>query len=343
VNDTNDARFDSDYHAPVMVREVCEQLLGPRDDDEAAPSSPPRILDGTLGGGGHSAALLERGADVTGLDRDPNAIAEAGKRLERFAVSGTFRTFNTNFAEPPNVPLLYDGILLDLGVSSHQFDDETRGFSFREGAPLDMRMSGTSIGGTSADLSGTATEGATAAEWLNTSDESELAAAFREYADERKAGAIARQIVYRRANRPFATSDDLVGAIRAVHGPRSGPPEFARIFQAVRIAVNDELGGLARALPVLRDRLAPSGVIAVITYHSGEDRLVKHTFREWSISCTCPPRQPVCTCGGDNALGAVVTRKAIVAAADEILRNARARSAKLRAWRRRVPRPHSGA
>jgi 16S rRNA (cytosine1402-N4)-methyltransferase len=339
VNDLHDARFDSDYHAPVMVREVCEQLLGARDQDDAPPQSPPRILDGTLGGGGHSAALLELGADVTGLDRDPNAIAEAGKRLAAFAADGRFRAVETNYAEPPSSPHLYDGILLDLGVSSHQFDDEARGFSFREGAPLDMRM-GVRVQTDAA--SGSRVDTGTAADWLNYADESELSTAFREYADERKAGHLARQIIHRRASRPFATSDDLVGAIRAVHGPRSGPPEFARIFQAVRIAVNDEIGGLARALPVLRDRLAPSGVIAVITYHSGEDRLVKHTFREWSVSCTCPPRQPVCVCGGDNALGAVVTRKAIVAAADEILRNARARSAKLRAWRRRRS-PRSGA
>jgi 16S rRNA (cytosine1402-N4)-methyltransferase len=306
-----------------MVAEVCELLLGETGDRGPAL----RILDGTLGGGGHSAAFLERGADVTGLDRDPTAIAEAGQRLATFAAAGRFRAVQTNYANPPSSPHLYDGILLDLGVSSHQFDDLGRGFSFREGSALDMKM------GDDAEL--------TAAEWLNGTDEFELIRVFKDYADERKAGRLAREIERRRANRPFAISDDLVGAIRAVLGPRSGPPEFARIFQAVRIAVNDEIGGLARALPLLRDRLAPSGVIAVITYHSGEDRLVKHTFREWSVACTCPPRQLRCTCGGDNALGAVVTRRAIVAAADEILRNARARSAKLRAWRRRPK--HTGA
>jgi 16S rRNA (cytosine1402-N4)-methyltransferase len=118
-----------------------------------------------------------------------------------------------------------------------------------------------------------------------------------------------------------------------VHGPRSGPPEFARLFQAVRIAVNDELGGLARGLVTLRDRLEPGGVMAVITYHSGEDRLVKHSFRDWSTTCTCPPRQPICTCGGVSR-GEVLTRRAITASEGEIAVNARARSAHLRVWRK---------
>jgi len=123
-----------------------------------------------------------------------------------------------------------------------------------------------------------------------------------------------------------------VGAIRAVLGPRSGGAEFARLFQAVRIAVNDELPGLTRALPVLRDRLVPGGVLAVIAYHSGEDRIVKNAFRDWSAECVCPPRQPVCTCRG-TALGTTITRRALIASADEIIRNPRARSARLRAWR----------
>ncbi len=331
-----DSRFDSAYHAPVMVDEVLRVLLGrdgqpaaarPTDDRPAGaqPSDarPMRVLDCTLGGGGHSAALLEAGADVTGVDRDASAIAAAGERLKTYADAGRFRAVHANYADyavsdADREP--FDAILLDLGVSSHQFDDPSRGFSFREGAPLDMRMGAAPL---------------TAAEWLNESSEDELASALRDYGDERRAARMAAEIVRRRGNRAFAVSDDLVGVIRAVLGPRSGPPDFARIFQAVRIAVNDELEGLAQALPALRDRLAPSGVIGVITYHSGEDRLVKHTFRDWSRSCICPPRQPVCTCGGNTALGDVVTRKAIAAAADEIVRNARARSARLRAFRRR--------
>ncbi|HEY9479849.1 MAG TPA: 16S rRNA (cytosine(1402)-N(4))-methyltransferase, partial [Gemmatimonadaceae bacterium] len=146
------------------------------------------------------------------------------------------------------------------------------------------------------------------------------------------AGRLAREIVRRRATRPFRTSDDLVGAIRATLGPRSGPSEFARLFQAVRIAVNRELDVLAAALPALRGHLVESGVIVVISYHSGEDRLVKHAFREWSTACTCPPRQPLCTCGG-RALGETLTRKSVTASVEEIETNPRARSARLRAWR----------
>ena len=132
---------------------------------------------------------------------------------------------------------------------------------------------------------------------------------------------------------PFATSDDLVRAIRGALGPRTGPADFARLFQAMRIAVNDEIEGLGRALPMLRDRLAPGGTLAVITYHSGEDRLVKHAFREWSSECVCPPRQPVCTCRG-HSLGKTLTRRAVVPTDAEIARNPRSRSAKLRAWRK---------
>jgi 16S rRNA (cytosine1402-N4)-methyltransferase len=260
---------------------------------------------------------------VTAFDRDPQAIAAARTRLAAWEARGVFRAVEANFTDPAALDALgdarVDGILLDLGVSSHQLDDETRGFSFREGAPLDMRM------GADAPLG--------AAEWLAECDERELARVFREYADEPRAGRLAREIVRRRANRPFRTSDDLVGAIRATLGARSGPADFARLFQAVRIAVNDELAGLERALPLLRDRLAPGGVIAVISYHSGEDRLVKHAFREWSAACICPPKQPVCTCRG-HPLGETLTRKAVTAGALEIASNPRARSARLRAWRK---------
>jgi 16S rRNA (cytosine1402-N4)-methyltransferase len=229
-----------------------------------------------------------------------------------------------NFAEIDQIAALegcrFDGILLDLGVSSHQLDDAERGFSFREGAPLDMRMAGEE-------------GGMTAAEWLESAPESELALAFREYADEPRAMRLGREIVRRRARKPLLTSDDLVGAIRGALGARTGPADFARLFQAVRIATNDELSSLERALPDLRDRLDPGGVMAAISYHSGEDRLVKHAMREWSAECICPPRQPVCTCRC-RPLGKTLTRRAITAAADETNRNARARSARLRAWQR---------
>src|SRR6185295_14545962 len=136
---------------------------------------------------------------------------------------------------------------------------------------------------------------------------------------------LSHEIVRRRDNKRFETSDDLVGAIRAVLGSRSGAAEFARLFQALRIAVNDELPGLERALPVLRDRLTPAGTLVVIAYHSGEDRIVKNAFREWSASCICPPKHPMCACRG-HALGTTITRRALVASDDEILQNPRARS-----------------
>jgi 16S rRNA (cytosine1402-N4)-methyltransferase len=292
------------------------------------------VLDGTLGGGGHSLALLESGADVTGLDHDPDAIAAARARLVAYESQGRFRAIQSNFADIEHVPELaavrFDAIVLDLGVSSHQFDDETRGFSFREGAVLDMRMVGRPK---TEDRRPTAVNAvSTAADLLNSSSEHELVATFKDFGDEPKAGRLAREVVRRRGNRPFVTSDDFVGAIRAVLGPRSGPGDFARLFQALRIAVNGELDSLARALPVLRDRLAPAGVLAVIAYHSGEDRIVKHAFREWSLSCICPPKQIVCSCRG-RPLGELLTRKAVTAAPDEIARNTRARSAHLRAWR----------
>jgi 16S rRNA (cytosine1402-N4)-methyltransferase len=311
------APWGTDYHSPALAEEVVALLRG------AA-----LVLDGTLGGGGHSAALLESGVErVIGIDRDPDALAAATARLAADAARGRFSAHQGNYAAIDAIPaiadLRFDGILLDLGISSHQIDDASRGFSFREGAPLDMRMGGTGDGAPSAG------------ELLDESAEPELMRIFREYGDEPRAGRLAREIVRRRATRPFATSDDLVGAIRGALGARTGPSDFARLFQAVRIAVNDELAGLAEALPSLRDRLAAGGTFAVIAYHSGEDRLVKHAFREWSAACICPPRLPVCACGGDHALGETITRRAIVASADEVARNARARSAKLRAWRAR--------
>ena len=300
------------YHIPVLAAEVAALLAGAR-----------AVLDGTLGGGGHSRLLLAQGADVTAIDRDPQAIAEARAQLSEEERAGRFHPYLGNFAALDDIPALrdsrFDGVLLDLGVSSHQLDDESRGFSFREGAPLDMRM------GTDAQQS--------AAALLNEAPDQQLMQLFREYADERRAPRLAREIVKRRSTEPFATSDHLVNAIRGALGPRSGPADFARIFQAIRIEVNDELGALDRALPSLRDRLTPGGVLAVISYHSGEDRVVKHAFRDWSNPCTCPPRQPRCVCGA-VALGESVTRKAVTASARELAKNPRARSARLRAWRR---------
>ncbi len=269
-------------------------------------------------------ALLDAGVPrVVGVDRDPDALASAGARLHAFAESGHFFAVQSNYAtidaEPALDGLRFSGILLDLGISSHQIDDETRGFTFRQGARLDMRM-GADVTNTAADI-------------LNVEDERTLTAIFRDFGDEPRAGRLAHEVVRRRATRPFETSDDFVGAIRAVLGARSGSSEFARLFQALRIAVNDELPGLVRALPALRDRLEPGGILVVIAYHSGEDRIVKNAFRDWSADCICPPKHPVCTCRG-KALGDVLTKRPRVASADEIEQNPRARSARLRAWQK---------
>ncbi len=295
----------ADYHVPVLLDAVLAAAEGCR-----------RAVDGTVGGGGHAERLRAAGAEVLAIDRDPEAIAAARARLGDERITWVTGRFAAPEVLAHVLRFQPDFVLLDLGVSSRHLDADRRGFSFREGTPLDMRMAG---------------EGITAAELLNHTSEEELGRVFREYGDERKARRLARAVVERRARRPFATSDDLVGAIRRALGPTSGPPDFARIFQAVRIAVNDELEELETALPALRDALAPGGRLAVITYHSGEDRIVKLAFRDWARACVCPPGQPVCTCRG-RALGRVSPRRPTLPAADEVAANPRARSAKLRVF-----------
>ena len=295
----------TDYHVPVLADEIGRWAAGAR-----------RAVDATVGGGGHTALLVEAGAEVLAVDRDLEALAAARRRLADAPVRYIHASFDAPEALSAIAAFRPDRILLDLGVSSHQLDDADRGFTFRPAAPLDMRMNAS---------------GVTAGDLLNTSAERDLAAMFSDLADEPRARALAREVVRRRSRTPFTTSDDLVNAIRAVLGPRSGPSDFARLFQAVRIAVNDELGALERALPALRDALAPEGKIGVIGYHSGEDRVVKHAFREWGRSCVCPPRQPVCTCRG-RPLGRVLTRRPVLPDATEVAANPRARSARFRTF-----------
>jgi 16S rRNA (cytosine1402-N4)-methyltransferase len=290
-------------HVPVLLSPVLSAAEGAR-----------RAVDATLGDGGHAEALRRAGAEVLGIDRDGAAIAVSRRRLGNEGMQYLQASYASPEALAAVAAFRPDFILLDLGVSSRQLDEAERGFTFRPGAPLDMRMGAT---------------GQPAAEFLNQADEPELARVFADYGDERRARRLAREIVRRRARQPFATSDDLVNAVRATLGPRSGPSDFARLFQAVRIEVNDELTGLGWALPALRDALTPGGRLAVITYHSGEDRLVKLAFREWASACVCPPRQPVCTCRG-RPLGQLVPRKPIVPDGAEIAANPRARSAHLR-------------
>jgi 16S rRNA (cytosine1402-N4)-methyltransferase len=300
------------YHVPVLAAVVRTWAAGGA-----------RAVDGTLGGGGHAAVLQGLGIRVLGIDRDPDALAAARERLGTEGIE----YLEGSFAEPAILRAIQsftpDRILLDLGVSSHQIDSAKRGFTFRPSAPLDMRMAGRGTGDGG--------RGITARDVLNSWPEERLTSVFADYGDERRARALAREVIRRRLREPFIISDDFVNAIRAVLGPRSGPPDFARLFQALRIAVNDELGALETALPRLRDALVPGGRIGVITYHSGEDRIVKHAFREWGRDCVCPPRQPVCNCRG-RALGRVLTKKPIVPEASEISDNPRARSAQFRVF-----------
>lgn len=292
-------------HVPVLADAVAELAAGCR-----------RVVDGTVGGGGHAERLRATGAEVLAVDRDPDAQARAREQLGDQGMCWVPGRFGDPGVLAEIARFRPDFILLDLGVSTQQLDTDGRGFSFRPGVPLDMRMD---------------RRGRTAADLLNQLPEGELAEMFRHYGDERRSRRLAAAVVRRRQT-PFATSDDLVNAIRAALGPRTGPSTFARLFQAVRIAVNDELGELRRALPVLRDALQPGGRLAVISYHSGEDRIVKHSFREWAQACVCPPAQPVCTCPG-RALGRLDPPRPIVPAAAEIAANPRARSARLRAFR----------
>lgn len=303
-------------HEPVLRDEVTELLR---------PEGPGVWIDGTLGGGGHAERLLEVNpeARLFGFDRDPEAIAAAGRRLAPWAERT--RLFNADFRDAASIvaseteTMPVRGVLLDLGVSSYQLDEQARGFSFRRSTPLDMRMGGTAGGRR------------TAAELLNEAAEDVLGEIFREYGEERRWRALAREIVKRRATEPFEDADQFVAACTVVLGGGLSPSDKARLFQALRIAVNDELNALEDALPELRDLLAPRGRFVVIAYHSLEDRIVKHAFREWSRECVCPPELPVCRCRG-RALGRLMTRKPLRPDVDEIDRNPRSRSARLRAW-----------
>ncbi len=297
---------DLPHHLPVLFAPIMERARDAR-----------RVVDATLGDGGHAAGFVAQGATLLGIDRDPDAIATARARLGEEGVAYLQLPYASDAALTAVRAFHPDFVLLDLGVSSRQLDQADRGFTFRPGAPLDMRMG---------------RDAPTAADWLASVDEEELASALRNHADEPRAKRMAREFLRRRENAPFVTSDDVVNAVRAVLGPRSGPGDFARIFQGIRISVNDELDGLERALPVFRESLSEGGTLAVISYHSGEDRLVKGAFRAWEQGCICPPGLPQCICG-KTPLGSATPRKAIIPLAAEIAGNPRARSAKLRFFR----------
>lgn len=302
------------WHEPVMASEVLQYLV---------PDGEGLYLDGTLGGGGHAKLLLDScgGCRVLGVDRDAEALARAREVLEphRARVRFLQERFDRATRDPEVKDRGLEGALLDLGVSSHQLDEESRGFTFRPGAKLDMRM--------------THGSGRDARSFLAEATEAELAHVFRVYGEEPRAKRLAREVVKRRATQPLETSDDLVGALAVSLGRSPSAKEKARIFQAVRIAVNEELEALEVGLPAIRDVLRAGGVMVVIAYHSVEDRTVKNAFREWSRSCVCPPELPACICRG-VALGETLTRKIVRPTDEEVERNPRARSARLRAWRR---------
>lgn len=280
--------------------------------------------DGTLGGGGHSGAMLEASggtATLYGIDRDEKAIAAATARLEQYpgfhAIHGNFHDAKALLSQAGAPPL--DGALLDLGVSSPQLDQAERGFSYHEDAPLDMRM----------DRS----QGMTAADLLAEVSEGELTRILREYGEEKWAARIAHFVVERRQTQPLRTTQDLVRVVdaaipKAVRRKDDGHPA-RRTFQAVRIAVNDELDPLDRALEDFVDCLKPGGRLLVITFHSLEDRLTKRCFQRLQNPCVCPPKAPVCTCGRKPKVR-ILARGAVPPTAEEIARNPRARSAKLR-------------
>ncbi|MFQ5691059.1 MAG: 16S rRNA (cytosine(1402)-N(4))-methyltransferase RsmH [Gemmatimonadota bacterium] len=304
-------------HVPVLAAEVLAYLR---------PERGGLFLDGTMGGGGHAAQVLgaDSAARLVGLDRDPEAIEAAAERLKPYG--DRVRLLRANFRDASSLREEWggealQGALLDLGVSSRQIDAESRGFSFRPGTPLSMRMGGTAGGGR------------TASALLDTASEAELGRIFREYGEERRWRALAREIVRRRAKRPFRVADDLVAAMTAVLGPGVPARHKARLFQALRIAVNDELAALEEGLEGIRSLLAPGGRLVVIAYHSLEDRRVKNAFREWSRSCVCPPGLPECRCRGEP-LGRTLTRRPVRPGPEEVAANPRARSARLRAWER---------
>ena len=304
------------YHLPVLFHEVMEWMR---------PQQGGMYLDCTLGGGGHTAGILEAcggKAEVYGIDRDPDAIAEASERLKSFA---GFHAIRGNFHDMAamNLPPL-DGILIDLGVSSHQLDTPERGFSYHEDAPLDMRMD--------------PSQEITAETYLQTVSVKEFTRVLQQYGEEKWAARIANILDEKRKQNPIKTTLDLVAVVdaaipKAVRRRDDSHPA-RRTFQAVRIAVNDELLPLEKALQDAVSLLKNEGRLLVITFHSLEDRIVKKTLRTMQNPCICPPKAPICTCGR-TPIGKVIGGGVIAPSQQEIAENSRARSAKLRVFEKR--------
>lgn len=307
------------FHVPVLGNEVVRLL---------APVAGRLYLDGTVGGGGHAQLILAAsdGSRLLACDRDPAAIRESANRLAKFG--GRARVVLSNFADVAEDEEVrrsgLGGALLDLGVSSRQLDAAARGFAYGRSVPLDMRMDAESS---------PEGETETAAAYLARHTRAQLARLFRDYGEVARAGTLATAVLRRSRNGRMETSDDLVAAVRASLGRRPSVREKARVFQAVRIAVNDELGSLRRGLEAIRDVLLAGAAFVVISYHSLEDREVKRRFRLWSGECSCPPDLPKCVCNR-MAHGETLTRRPLRPTSAELDRNPRSRSARLRAWRR---------
>lgn len=285
-------------------------------------------VDGTLGGGGHAyevCSRLGKHGRLIGIDQDADAIAAATKRLEPFADKVT--VVRSNYENIASV--LHDlgiekvdGIYLDLGVSSYQLDTASRGFTYREDAPLDMRM----------DQRNTQT----AADIVNTYSETELYHIIRDYGEDRFAKNIAKHIVQRRQKKPYETTGELIETIKAAIPAKiraTGGHPAKRTFQAIRIELNHELDVLNRSIDTMIDLLNPGGRLSIITFHSLEDRIVKKRFRDNENPCICPPEFPVCMCGRKSK-GTVITRKPIVPGEEELEYNKRSKSSKLRVFER---------
>jgi 16S rRNA (cytosine1402-N4)-methyltransferase len=285
------------------------------------------VIDATLGLGGHTEAILERfnSSRVVGIDQDERALAAASERLRPFGKR--FVGVHSNFSAIAKVAKSsglesVDAIIADLGVSSMQLDDPERGFSFRFDAPLDMRMDTTS--------------GKTAAEWLDELDEEEIANLIYKYGEERKSRRVARLIIERRQKgQSVQTTAELAKLVERAVGrsPKTKMHPATRTFQALRIAVNDELGILERFITDSVDLLKLNGKLCVITFHSLEDRIVKQTFQKLSGRCFCPPRIPSCVCGAVKRVE-ILTRKPVIPTETEMSANPRSRSAKLRVCRK---------
>ena len=299
-------------HEPVLLEPVLEYLEPNRRDGV--------IVDATVGLGGHAEALLERHPDIRllGIDRDPEALGRSQERLSRFGdrvmlVRGRHESL-IDILKQSGIATA-SGLLADLGVSSMQLDDASRGFSFRFEGPLDMRMG---------------SEGTSAADLVNSLDEYELARIIRDYGEEPMARRIARAIVAARDEEPITTTTRLGEVIRTVKKPRFGAIDPSTLtFQALRIATNEELTGLDRFVDDAVSMLESGARVAIISFHSLEDRIVKRAFRRLEGECTCPPHMPVCGCGAKEIVR-ILTSRPVTASEEEEERNPRARSAKLR-------------